>query len=113
MSTELDTIRLSMMLNEKRGKQGLRVTAEQIGGVSASTLSRIEQGKVPDVDTFIKVCKWLEVSTDEFIMGGQSDDEKSTLDKISYHLRADKALDNDTLKMLQQVIKMAFERVHG
>ncbi len=111
MSTELDTVRLSKMLNQKRGNKGLRETAEEIGGVSASTLSRIEQGKVPDVDTFIRICKWLEVKTDEFIIGHENSEEESTLEKISYHLRADQALDSATLNMLQQVIKMAFERV--
>jgi transcriptional regulator with XRE-family HTH domain len=108
MSTELDTVRLSRMLNDKRGKKGLRVTAEEIGGVSASTLSRVEQGKVPDVDTFIKICKWLGVSTDEFIAGHKSLDERSTQDIISYHLRADKELNKKTMVMLQEVIKMAF-----
>ncbi len=111
MSKELDTVKLSIMLNDKRGKKGLRVTAEEIGGVSASTLSRIEQGKVPDVDTFIRICKWLGIPTDEFIAGHKNLDERSTQDKISYHLRADKALDKKTLVMLQQVIKMAFDQV--
>lgn len=111
MSKELDTVKLSKMLNDKRGKKGLRVTAEEIGGVSASTLSRIEQGKIPDVDTFIRICKWLGVSTDEFIAGHKNFDERSTQEKISYHLRADKALNKKTMVMLQEVIKMAFDRV--
>lgn len=27
-------------------------------GVSAATLQRVESGKKPDIDTFMKICKW-------------------------------------------------------
>lgn len=27
-------------------------------GVSAATLSRIEQGKSPDVESFVRICAW-------------------------------------------------------
>lgn len=36
------------------------VACEQIG-ISKATLSRIEKGKTPEIDTFIKVCNWLGV----------------------------------------------------
>ena len=45
------------MSKEKR-RIGVRELAERIG-VSASTVSRLEKGKVPDVDTFLRVCKWM------------------------------------------------------
>ena len=28
-------------------------------GISKATVSRIEKGKTPDIDTFLKVLKWL------------------------------------------------------
>lgn len=36
------------------------VACKQIG-ISKATLSRIEKGKIPEIDTFIKVCNWLGV----------------------------------------------------
>ncbi len=33
--------------------------ASQQIGISKATLSRIENKKMPDVDTFFKLCKWL------------------------------------------------------
>ena len=39
-------------------KESLRETGAQIG-VSAATLSRIERGEKPDIDTFMRICKWL------------------------------------------------------
>ena len=38
--------------------ESLRETGLQIG-VSAATLSRIERGDKPDIDTFMRICKWL------------------------------------------------------
>ena len=52
----IDIDRLSKMLKEKRGKMNLRDTAKAIGDVSISTLSRVEQGKIPDLSTFLKIC---------------------------------------------------------
>jgi len=99
MSTVLDTSKLADMLKSKRGNKGLRAVAAEIGSVSAPTLSRIEQGKVPDVDTFVSICKWLKVSTEFFIIG-QSNSES--------HLRADKELNKDTVDMLVKMIDMAY-----
>lgn len=55
MQSTLNTELLAGMLKNKRGNKGLRAVADEIGGVSFATLSRIEQGKVPDVDTFINL----------------------------------------------------------
>jgi transcriptional regulator with XRE-family HTH domain len=107
MSTVLDTSKLADMLKSKRGNKGLRAIATEIGTVSAPTLSRIEQGKVPDVDTFVSICKWLKVSTDFFIVG-QSDNEPSNQERVIAHLRADKELHKDTVDMLVKMIHMAY-----
>lgn len=69
--SQVNLAKLSATLRTKRGDKGLRAVAEEIGGVSASTLSRIEQGNVPDLDTFMKICRWLGVPPDEFGSQGQ------------------------------------------
>ena len=46
------------MVRGKRDTTSLRVAAERIG-TSAPTLSRIENGGIPDLQTFGKVCRWL------------------------------------------------------
>lgn len=107
MSTVLDTSKLADMLKSKRGNKGLRAVATEIGTVSAPTLSRIEQGKVPDVDTFVSICKWLKVPTDFFIVG-QSNNEQSNQERVVAHLRADKELNKDTVDMLVKMIDMAY-----
>lgn len=106
MSSQLDTIKLASMLKSKRGSKGLRAVAEEIGGVSASTLSRIEQGNIPDVDTYFSLCNWLEVSTDFFTIKGSSG--KSTSDLVVAHLRADKVLSPDVSEALIKMINLAY-----
>lgn len=108
MATTLNSILLAGMVKEKRGKKVLREVAAEIGGVSSATLSRIEQGKIPDVDTFIKLCKWLEASTDTFIVNHTSTVTKTNRDHIVAHLRADRTLPASTVQMLLQMIDMAY-----
>ena len=53
-------LNLGTIVREKRGSLGLRAVAADTG-ISAPTLSRIEAGKMPDLQTFGKLCRWLEV----------------------------------------------------
>lgn len=108
MATTLNSDLLAGMIKEKRGKRGLREISLEIGGVSPATLSRIEQGKIPDVDTFIKLCKWLETSTDTFIVDHSNSELKSNKEHIVAHLRAEKELEPSTIQMLLKMIEMAY-----
>ncbi|MFT4801289.1 MAG: transcriptional regulator with XRE-family HTH domain [Flavobacteriaceae bacterium] len=110
MNTELNTSLLAGMLKSKRGSTGLRDTAKEIGDISSATLSRIEKGKLPDVETFIKICKWLEVTTETFIIKNNLKQNVSSKEKVLAHLRADRELDPETMKMLTQVIDLAYNR---
>jgi transcriptional regulator with XRE-family HTH domain len=110
MTSTLNYDLLAGMIKEKRGKKGLRDTSTEIGGVSPATLSRIEQGKVPDVDTFIKICKWLDTPTDTFIVNHSTADIKSNKEHIIAHLRAERELEPSTVQMLVQMIDMAYAK---
>lgn len=109
METTLNTELLASMLKEKRGSKGLRTIADEIGNVSFATLSRIELGKIPDIDTFVRICKWLNVSTDTFIIENiESQQEITTKERVLAHLRADKTLSKDTANMLIKMIDLAY-----
>jgi transcriptional regulator with XRE-family HTH domain len=91
ITSSVDFNKFAATIRTKRGERGLRQIAEEIGQVSASTLSRIEQGNVPDLETFMRICQWLCVSADEFRLnatGDQADPEEI----IEAHLRADRTL---------------------
>ena len=108
MESTLNTELLAGMLKNRRGDKGLRTVAEEIGGVSFATLSRIEQGKVPDVDTFIRICKWMNVTTDTFILSNSKKKDVSTKEQVVAHLRAERELSKDTINMLIKMINMAY-----
>ncbi len=105
MNTSLDTQRFSDMIKSKRGNKGLRVLASEIG-ISASTLSRIEQGNLPDIDTYLKLCEWLEVSTDYFTKSNPN--IENVQNGVIAHLRADKTLPPATAEALIQMINLAY-----
>jgi transcriptional regulator with XRE-family HTH domain len=109
MQTNLNTELLAGMLKDKRADRGLRTVAKEIGNVSAATLSRVEQGKIPDVDTFIRICKWLNVPSDTFIVGDSKKKHLSGKDQIVAHLRADRELSKDTVNMLIKMIDLAYK----
>lgn len=110
MALQIDIEKLAKMLKSKRGGKGLRTVAEEIGSVSASTLSRVEKGKLPDIDTFIELCKWLEISP-EFVT--KKSKAKSSLQSnkevIVAHLRADRTLTQGTQDALIEIINLAYQ----
>jgi len=105
MSTTLDTLKFAEMIKSKRGSKGLRALASEIH-VSASTLSRIEQGNLPDIDTYMRLCEWLEVSP-EFFTHSQKNEDSSKGGVIA-HLRADRSLPPETAEALIQMINLAY-----
>ena len=54
----MDIAALAQEIAVKRGAVGVRAAARE-AGVSPATLSRIENGNVPDLETFEKICNWL------------------------------------------------------
>lgn len=112
MSSTLNTELFAETLKNKRAGRGLREVAEEIGGVSYATLSRVEQGKIPDVNTFIRICKWMQVSSDEFIEGDKKRRKErvvSSREHVIAHLRADRELKKETINALIGMIDIAYK----
>lgn len=111
MQSTLNTELLSSAIKTKRGKKGLRETAIEIGSISSATLSRVELGNLPDVETFIKICKWLGVSTDTFVIGKTNNSfQLSEKDKLVYQLRSSRELDADSINAMIALVDMAFTK---
>lgn len=56
---------LGGLVARKRGNMGIRAAAREIG-ISPTTLSKIENGHLPDQKTLNKVCDWLGASPEKF-----------------------------------------------
>jgi transcriptional regulator with XRE-family HTH domain len=112
LSEIMDNHRLAARIIAKRGKRGLRAAASEVGGISASTLSRVEAGSVPDLDTFLRLCRWLEASPEEFTGGpveSQPREEAPRVEAIAAHLRADRTLDRETARALERMVRLAYD----
>ncbi len=85
-------------LRERRGSRGVREVAEEVG-ISPATLSRVERGHLPDIETFGKVCQWLKLDPSE-VLGvrvQQTSDERT---KAMVHFRKDNTLRPETAQAL-------------
>ncbi len=100
---------LAPMVREKRGAQRLRETAKAIG-ISPATLMRVEAGRIPDVETFGKICKWLGVDPASFLgldptvnLSPRADEGEEPI-QVSAHLRADSTPEPATIQALAKMI---------
>ncbi len=87
MAHYLDMQMLSDMVRTKRGYRGLRETANDCL-ISPSTISRVENGKVPDMATFLAVCDWLAIPPAEFIREAENQQFPCDFHDLSMKLRS-------------------------
>ena|SRR5712692_5334670 len=104
-------LRLGAMLRDRRGRLGIREAAGKIG-ISPATLVRIEAGRIPDLETFQKVCSWLGVNPAEILdipvnAGSLTENSESSLPVVAVHLRADKTLPPGAASDLAKLIVVA------
>jgi transcriptional regulator with XRE-family HTH domain len=78
--------------------------------VSASTLTRIAQGKRPDVDTLAALCKWSGLSADDFMRTHDDVAKPEPLGQIMALLRADKNIAPEGAAAIEVMIKAAYEQ---
>jgi transcriptional regulator with XRE-family HTH domain len=100
-SLEVDYTFLATQLAEKRRREALslRDAAEQCGGISFSTLGRLERGVArPDLLTLQRVLAWLGVGPSAVFQGQEP---------IRAHLRAQRHLESSAAAALAEVVKLA------
>jgi len=101
MATFFDAQRFTAQVRTKRGNRSLRSIAKEIGDISISTLSRIENGGIPDTETFLQLCAWLEASPGDFMKIPPTQmPEKSTVEQVILLLHMDTTLDAKIVEAL-------------
>ena len=116
----VNTAELGSAIRRRREQQGmsLRDLADETG-VSASTLSRIENGTgKPDADNIARLAAWLDMPIERVMHHGPraAGDPKpvvyypheSTPEIVEAHLRADKHLSPQTAKALSELFRVAY-----
>jgi len=93
---------LGRLMLAKRGGRGVRAAALD-AGISAATFSRVENGHMPDLETFARICKWLDRDPNAFL-GIEVDQGPAAGSPAHVHLRKKKTVSKDTAESLGGLI---------
>jgi transcriptional regulator with XRE-family HTH domain len=96
---------LARLLTAKRGGRGVRVAAQE-AGVSSATFSRVENGHMPDLETFRKLCIWVQRDPKEFLGIEPASHQKEHPPAVA-HFKKDKTVKMETAKALGEMILAA------
>jgi transcriptional regulator with XRE-family HTH domain len=113
MADNFDTEAFRAALDSQRLAMGMtwKEVADE-AGVSASTLTRMAQGKRPDVDGLAALLRWSGLKAEMFIVtkGGPKKKEAEPIAQITAVLRADKSLSRASAQAIEEILKAAYKR---
>lgn len=101
-------------LDGQREARGLmwKNVAEQ-AKVSQSTLTRLAQGKRPDVDSLAALVDWAGLRADDFVVRVHGKPEGDSVAVISTYLRADRNLSPEAADAMEKVVKATYQVLRG
>lgn len=80
--------------------------------ISASTLTRMAQGRRPDVDSMAALAAWSGLSADSFVQHADVESLKTDpLSTMTAYLRADPNLSTQSADAIEAVLKAAYEKL--
>ena len=120
----INTIELGRAIKRRREELNLSLRdVADVTAVSASTLSRIENGTgKPDADNIARLTNWLDMPVDRVMKRQGADADVSAVvyypheampEIIEAHLRADKNLTPETAKALSELFRVAYSQFSG
>ena len=120
--TGVNTEELGIAVRRRREQQNLSLRdVADLTGVSASTLSRIENGTgKPDADNIARLASWLDMPIERVMHHGHRNaadlkpvvyyPHESTPEIVEAHLRADRQLTPETAKALSELFRVAYKQ---
>ena len=97
---------MAAQVRKNRGKKSLRDAAREIG-TSAPTLQRIESGKLPNIQTFAKLCRWLGADPAEFLKKATMDPGETGAPERQPEPKVQLELSQETLEALADAMIIA------
>lgn len=94
-------------VKSKKAGDGIRETAALIR-ISPATLSRFLRGNLPDLETFKKICAWVEVDPGE-VLGFRPPSPATA--QVRVHFRKESTVDPSTAKALAELILIAQQQL--
>ena len=117
----INTVELGRAIKRRREELELSLRdVADVTGVSASTLSRIENGTgKPDADNIARLTSWLDMPINRVMSKSNPSAEvepvvyyphEATPEIVEAHLRADKKLTPETAKALSELFRVAYKQ---
>lgn len=94
---------LGDLMAKRRGTRGVRAAAAEVG-ISSATFSRIENGHMPDLATFAKICAWLDRDPNDFLRVELGSPRAPSDDAPQVHLRKKRTVSKETAESLGALI---------
>ena len=115
----INTVELGRAI--KRHREELKLSLRDVADltqVSASTLSRIENGTGrPDSDNIARLTQWLDMPVDRLMRHSEASVEpviyyphEATPEIVEAHLRADRKLTPETAEALSELFRVAYRQ---
>ena len=97
--------------SERKARQFSWRQLAKAAGVSPSTLTRMQQGKSPDVNTFSALTTWLDIPAERFYVDQphQPASHEDPMAVISSLLRGKKKMNPKAMTALQELVNAAFK----
>jgi transcriptional regulator with XRE-family HTH domain len=80
-------------------------------GVSASTLTRMAQGRRPDAASLAALSAWAGLNPSDFVQAPYKAPRHESLAQISRLLRTDPNLDSDGAEAVEAIVRAAYEKL--
>jgi transcriptional regulator with XRE-family HTH domain len=80
-------------------------------GVSASTLTRMSQGRQPDASSLAALSAWAGLNPSDFVQAPFKASRPEAIAQISTLLRGDPNLDAASAEALEAIVRTAYERL--
>ena len=117
----INTVELGRAIKRRREELNLSLRdVADVTLVSASTLSRIENGTgKPDADNIARLTSWLDMPVDRVMKKNGNEEtiepviyypHEATPEIVEAHLRADKNLTPETAKALSELFRVAYSQ---
>ena len=92
-----------------RAKNWKQVAAET--GVSASTLTRMAQGRKPDAASLAVLSAWAGLNPSDFVSAPYKAERPESMAQISTLLRSDPSLDASAAEAVERILRAAYEQL--
>lgn len=115
--TVVDVRELGSLISRRRvaKRLTLRDVEEQLEhALTASTISRLENGATPDIGNVPILARWLGIPLNQIAWPGQAGEqvvEADTPAVVEVHLRADRKLDPDAAEALASMFRMLYDNL--